>query len=156
MIYQHLDPVTINAKRMNRPELPIVGCMKQHLFDYKPGSKKILCREYRCDCEQCLQLDFEKCTKLSENNESVPPVESVSHEDECNLDVDDIDENCKVFEFVTVPSFVALVSEDSNEPVYILKVEEKGQAEKEETDEYRHLIVGGGGELGIKTVQVPF
>ena len=119
MIYQHLDPVTIDAKRMNRPELPIAGCMKQHLFDHKAGSKKILCREYLCDCEQCLKLDFEKCTKVSENNESVPPVESVSHEDECNECSDDIDENRKVFEFVTVPWLVALVYEDSNEPVYI-------------------------------------
>ena len=50
MIYQHIDPVKINAKRMNRSQLPISGCMKQHLFDYKPRSKKILCQEYLCDC----------------------------------------------------------------------------------------------------------
>ena len=45
MIYQHTDLVKIDAKRINRPQLPITGCMKQHLFDYKPRSKKILCRE---------------------------------------------------------------------------------------------------------------
>ena len=42
MIYQHIDPVKIHAKRMNRSQLLITGCMKQHLFDYKPGSQNIL------------------------------------------------------------------------------------------------------------------
>ena len=42
-------------------------------------------------------------------------------------------------QFVTTPLFVALVSEDSNEPVYILKVQEKGISEKEETDGYGHV-----------------
>ena len=46
-------------------------------------------------------------------------------------------------QFVTTPLFVALVSEDSNEPVYILKVQEKGIAEKEETDGYGHTISTG-------------
>ena len=55
MIYQYLDPVKIDAKRITRPQLPIAGCMKQHLFDYKPGSKKILCKKFLCDCLQCLQ-----------------------------------------------------------------------------------------------------
>ena len=68
---------------------------------------------------------------------------SVCHIDECDLDADDIDQNEKVFEFVTITSFVALVSEDSNEPVYILKVEEKGTAEKEGTDGYGYTISTG-------------
>ena len=55
MIYQHLDPAKIDAKRITIPQLPIAGCMKQHLFDYKPGSKKILCKKFLCDCLQCLQ-----------------------------------------------------------------------------------------------------
>ena len=126
MIYQHLDPVKIDAKRMTRPQLPIAGCMKQHLFDYKPGSKKILCKEFLCDCLQCLQLDFDKCVKLSAEN-PVALVDSIHHEDEGNLDVDEEGESHKVFEFVAVSYFVALISEDSNEPVCILKVEEKGR-----------------------------
>ena len=88
MFYQHIDPVKIDAKRMNRPQLHIAGCMKQHLFDYKPGSKKILCREYLCDCLLCLQLDFKNCLKLTEIVESIPPVSSVFYEDECDLDAD--------------------------------------------------------------------
>ena len=77
------------------------------------------------------------------NSASLPPVGSVCHENECDLDEDDIEQNEKVFEFVTIPTFVALVSEDSNEPVYILKVGEKGAAEKEETYGYGHTISTG-------------
>ena len=142
MIYQHLDPVKIDSKRMKRPQLPIAGCMKQYLFDYKPVSKKILCKEFLCDCLQCLQLDFDKCVKLSAEN-PVAPVDSIHHEDEGNLDVGEEDESHKLFEFVAVPSFVALISEDSNEPVYILKVEEKGRAEKDEQDDFEHCIPAG-------------
>ena len=141
MVYQHIDPVKIDAKRMNRPQLPIAGCMKQHLVDCKPGSKKILCREYLCDCLQCLLLDFGNCLKLSEtNSEYIPPVGSVRHQDDCDLDADDIDQNGKVFDFVTIPSFVALVSILVSMSVYILKVKEKGIAGKEEMDGYGHTI----------------
>ena len=94
---------------MARPQLPITGCMKQHLFDYKPGDTKILCREFLCDCLQCLQLEFDKCVKISKNN-TVAPVDC--YEKECELNIDDEDQYLKVFEFVTIQSFVALVSED--------------------------------------------
>ena len=86
-----------------------------------------MCKEFLCDCLQCLQLDFDKCVKLSAEN-PVAPVDSIHHEDEGNLNVNEEDENHKVYEFVAVPSFVALISEDSSEPVYIPKVVEKGRA----------------------------
>ena len=133
MIYQHINPVKVDAKRMNRPQLPIAGCMKQHVLDYKPGNLIISpgARKY------CIQNIFVtvynvcNCLKMSEtSSESIPPVRPVCHEDECDLDADDIDQNEKVFEFVTIPSFVALVSGNSNEAVYILKDEEKEIAEE--------------------------
>ena len=37
------------------------------------------------------------------------------------------------------------MSEDANEPVHILKVEEKGIEEKEETDGYEHTVSTGIG-----------
>ena len=37
------------------------GCMKQHLFIYKPNSTEIMCRRYLCDCFECLQLNFDNC-----------------------------------------------------------------------------------------------
>ena len=49
--------------------------------------------------------------KLSETDvNAITPTTSICHENECDLDADDIDQNAKVFEFVTIPSFVALVS----------------------------------------------
>ena len=90
-----------------------------------------------------MQLDFNKCLKLSETNTKSIPVGSVCHEDEWDLDADDIDPHEKLSEFVTIPSFVALVSDDSNEPLYIFKVDEKRMAEKEETDGYGHTISTG-------------
>ena len=33
----------------------------------------------------------------------MPPVGLVRHQDDCDLDADDIDQNRKVFEFVTIP-----------------------------------------------------
>ena len=35
--------------------------MKQHLIIFKP-KEKIFCKEYLCDCNSCLQFDFENCT----------------------------------------------------------------------------------------------
>ena len=37
------------------------SCVKQHLFIYKPNSTEIMCREYLCDCFECLQLNFDNC-----------------------------------------------------------------------------------------------
>ena len=74
------------------------------------------------------------------NSEFIPPVGLVCHEDECDLDADNIDQNEKVFE-LTIPSFAALVSEDANERVHILKVEEKRMEEKEETDGYDVVVI---------------
>ena len=51
-------------------------------------------------------------------------------------------------------SFVALVSEDSNEPKYILKFEEKGTAEKEERGGYGHTISTGEYFLRKKYLKV--
>ena len=101
-----------------------------------------MCKEFLCDCLQCLQLDFDKCMKLSAEENPVAPVDLIHHEDEGNFDVDEEDESHKVFEFVAVPPFAALISEDFNGPVYILIVEEKGRAEKEE-DDFEQCIPAG-------------
>ena len=39
----------------------IKPCMIGHLFVYKPRSETVLMREYLCDCEQCLALNFDRC-----------------------------------------------------------------------------------------------
>ena len=82
-------------------------------------------------------------TVFRQFSNSIPLVGSVCHEDDCDLDADDVDQNEKAFEFITILHFAALLPEDSNESVYILKVEEKGIAEKEEIHGYGHSISAG-------------
>ena len=67
----------------------------------------------------------------------------INYEDKCNLDLDEIGEGRNIFEFVIVPVFLAFASGDPNEPVYFLKVEDKGEAKNEISDEYGHKILGG-------------
>ena len=51
-------------------------------------------------------------------------------------------------DFIEVPSFVSLFSGSQNEPLYFVRVTEKGTAEKDLTDPYGHFI--GTGEKFLK------
>ena len=53
-----------------------------------------------------------------------------------------------MFEFVSIPSFVAVVSYNSCEPVCIIKVTEKDLAKEELKDRFGHVIYPG--ELYLK------
>ena len=53
---------------------------------------------------------------------------------------------------VSVPSYVTLVSDDVNEPVYIMKVEEKGRTEKEVHDEDGHVISAGDLFIFVRSI----
>ena len=46
----------------------------------------------------------------------------------------------QVFEFIKIPSYVALISDDSSKPVYFVKVEAKANLEEIMTDTYRHTL----------------
>ena len=96
--------------------------------------------EYLCDCTDCLKFDFQNCIKTSAPKVAPVPID---HEKECELDTDGEDEYLKMFEFVGLNSFVALVSEDSNEPVYIIKVDGKERAQQEEEDDFGHIVPKG-------------
>ena len=141
MIYQHIDPVKVYRKRMSRNQIVIHRCMKQHLFDYKPGNAEVFRMEYLCDCTECLKFDFKNCVKTKEDNTHATPTTIFDHETECGLD--DEDEYLKVFEFIEINSFVGLVSADSNEPVYIMKVEAKERANQEQNDEFGQYVPPG-------------
>ena len=53
------------------------------------------------------------------------------------------EEASQVFEFIEIPSYVALISDDSSEPVYFVKVEAKGICEEIMTDTYGHTLNSG-------------
>ena len=97
MIYQHIDPVKVDRKRMSRNQIVIHGCMKQHLFDYKPGNAEVFRMEYLCDCTECLKFDFKNCVKTKEDNTHATPTTIFDHETECGLDDEDEYLNCLLY-----------------------------------------------------------
>ena len=110
--------------------------MKQQLMVLEPNSTNIMCREYLCQCNQCLQLNFGHCADSNE-----------LHEEECNqiereryheAEIDSYGDH--MFNFVDVPSYVTLVSGRSMEPLYFVFVKEKGLADKVLRDCFDHVI----------------
>ena len=74
-------------------------------------------------------MNFEKCSKITKTD----PIHD-SDGNDCDLDNNEIDENTKIYEFVTVPSYVALISEESKK---------RGRPRKKEKDEHGHDVSVG-------------
>ena len=96
--------------------------MKQQLMVLEPNSTNIICREYLCKCNQCLQLNFGHCVDSNE-----------LHEEECNqIDGERYDEaeidsyRDHIFNFVDVPSYVTLLSGRSMELYTLFLLRRKG------------------------------
>ena len=87
--------------------------MAGHLFFYTPN-KDIITREYSCDCDECLYLNFASCdkntSKFIENKSN-----HTDDSEDCLLDTET--DPTKIFEFVTIPSFVAVISCSTSEPI---------------------------------------
>ena len=123
----------------------------KHLFNYKSGEWEIYASGVLCDCDSCLDFYFEDCFR-----KEVPLEESMLDKsetsnvttDNCYLDDSNEDRGQHVFEFVSIPPFVAVVSYNSCEPVYIIKVTEKDLAKEELKDRFGHVIYPG--ELYLK------
>ena len=134
--YASIDPGLLTPKRHDYNEhgesIEIKGCMKQHLFVYKPNSTEIMCRDYRCDCFECLQLNFDKC--CSSNH--LDDIENTNTEKEL-VNQPGIE---KYGKFVDTPLNVTLFSGKSMEPLYFVVVTEKRVADKLLKDCYNHVI----------------
>ena len=61
---------------------------------------------------------------------------------DCLMD-DENEKDLKIFDFTDVPSFVAVVTFSLAEPIYIIRVTEKGKATEEMSDNYGHNIMEG-------------
>ena len=87
----------------------------------------------------CLSLSFDKCknTKNLNDNSILEEISSVNNDSEWFI------LESYILEFVDVPSFVAVLSNNLNEPVYFIKVEEKGIAECELRDRFGHVVLVG-------------
>ena len=115
--------------------------MVKHLVDYKPGESQINATEFQCDSDSCLDFCFEdffrKETPLEESILNESETSKVTTDD-CYLDDSNEDHGQHVFEFVSRPSCVAVVSYNSCYPVYIIKVTAKDLAKEELKDHFGH------------------
>ena len=151
MSYSVIDQAALDRKRMEKKARKIDGCTVKHLFDYKPGESQIYETEFLYDCDSCLDFRFEdslrKETPLEESMLNESETSNVTTDD-CYLDDFNEDRGQHVFEFVSITSFVAVVSYNLCEPVYIIKVTEKNLAKEELKGRFGHIIYPG--ELYLK------
>ena len=66
----------------------------------------------------------------------------IEEKNDCELD-EDTDQANRVYEFTAIPFFEAVITFSLNEPVYIVKVTEEGQATQMMSDMYEHRILRG-------------
>ena len=59
------------------------------------------------------------------------------------MDAHDEERGQHVYEFVIVPSFVAVISYNSCEPVFVIKIIENGLANEEMKDRFGHSLAPG-------------
>ena len=99
----------------------------------------VFCREYLCSCTLCPQFKF---TEYFEKN--TPLYSDILFDDDFEdfVDNDDneVDRTEQIFNFVDVLSFVSLYSGSSNDPLYFVKVTEKGTASENHSNLYGHFI----------------
>ena len=117
MKYTTIDPMELDSERMQRGEgFEIKGCMKKHLFVFKPNCTEVLVREYLCDCEQCLDVNFEECFKEEHQHQS--DLNDLDDDDnDCHLDEDVPGSQSLLYEFVETPSTVGVLSSSISDPL---------------------------------------
>ena len=96
----------------------------------------------------CLSFNFEECTKKEDVAEIYS---SVENGDDSWLQIDENgDEASQVFEVIEIPSYVALISDDSSEPVYFVKVEVQRKCEEIMTKliVWRKILIQGKNIFG--------
>ena len=93
----------------------------------------------------CLSLSFDKCenTKNLNDNNILEEISSVNNDSDWFCDSDETVNKSYILEFVDVPSFVAVLSNNLNKPVHFIKVEEKGISDCELRDRFGHVVLVG-------------
>ena len=98
-------------------------------------------REYLCDCEECLCLNFFSCvkntSKLMENKNN-----DTSDSESCLRDEENGPTNA--FEFATIPWFVAVMSCIISEPICFIKIVQKNVTKENLRDDCGHETFPGG------------
>ena len=100
------------------------------------------------NCENCLDFQFDDCLRKEDLNDECLLNHSVTEEDiiddDCYLDENKGGERGhQIFQFLELSSFVAVISCNSYEPVYIIKIIDKGEASDEIKDRYGYSMAPG-------------
>ena len=103
-------------------------------------------REYLCYFEECLRLNFLSCVNITSNL-----IENKNNDSEDCL-LDEENDPAKIFEFVTIPSLLSVISYNTSEPIYFIKIVEKNVAIcKSWNGELRN---GMRGMMGMRAIRV--
>ena len=143
-----------------RNSLPIIGSSKLHTIVYQPNGT-ILCNEYICSCEQCIEGNLLQCTDLQYSDKKLKKAKQcnmkgktvlvsaedlLDNENDTNgeLEANDLEENEVVFDEQSfIPGSVIAVYSDSGarELFYLCKVGAPKVASTDVTDVYGHTIL---------------
>ena len=138
--YAHIDAKYLSRKRRDYMEhvepTEIAGCMKQHMFVYTPNSKENMCKEYLCDCSQCLQLNINNCCCSFQSGE----METLHLEEEFVDSSNTENYGQHIFEFIDIPWYIG---GRTMEPLYFVLVKEKGVAGEVMKDCYDRVMSAG-------------
>ena len=150
--YTAISPANLTSERQAfNSSIELANCMKQHMIVSIPYGE-IIYKENLCDCTSCLQLKFSDFFYIQVSPDydcDTSTVNELESEDgQSNGGDEIIDRNQQVFDFVEVPSYVSLITGNIVEPLYFVKITEKGIAEKDMYDPYDHFI--GKGEWYFK------
>ena len=78
-----------HRNRNEKIQLPLIGCMKCHLFVFSPNMPPQM-KQFLCDCQMCIQFRFDDCEKKLLSNISKEDRRTEEDmEDEC-CEMDDI------------------------------------------------------------------
>ena len=94
-------------------------CMAGHLFVAPQVKIYNIMQEFLCDCEDCFCLNFLSCvnniSKFIENKNN-------DNDDSEDCLLDEKNNPSKIFEFVTILSIVAVISCNSSDPIYFIRI----------------------------------
>ena len=138
--YTHVSTLEVAAKRCGEAKpFDIKNCMRKHMMVFGTG-KNVILKEYLCECDPCRRW-MSKCA----NKDSEGDLKGPSKDNEEYLEDEEFEGNRdeQIFDFVEIPSFVTLFTGVNTDPLYFLKITEKGISDGTLTDAWGHVVLPG-------------
>ena len=147
------DDLLEEKRKLDRIELKIAGCQKQHMFAFFPNGQ-ILMKENLCSCRTCLLGQFIDCKV----EKGIVVVDSPAHDsddtdseydsdaefaidnNDDDEDEDFIDDRDTLLSEVSIGATAAIFSAENNEPFYLIQILDKKVADETVVDDYNHTF----------------